>query len=76
MNSLPEGIAGNFSFALITDLHVGNPGNDEDLRLTIQDINSLDDIDFVIASGDITESGSLKELQSARKPDLVHAIAG
>jgi outer membrane protein assembly factor BamB/predicted phosphohydrolase len=58
--------AGNFSFALITDLHVGNPGNDEDLRLTIQDINTLDDIDFVIASGDITEFGSLEELHTAK----------
>jgi outer membrane protein assembly factor BamB/predicted phosphodiesterase len=58
--------AANFSFALITDLHVGNPGNDEDLRLTVKDINSLDNIDFVIASGDITEFGSLTELQTAK----------
>lgn len=54
-----------FTFALITDLHVGNPANNEDLRLTVEDINTQDSIDFVIASGDITEFGSLQELELA-----------
>jgi outer membrane protein assembly factor BamB/predicted phosphodiesterase len=58
--------ATDFTFALITDLHVGNHDNDEDLRLTVADINSQDSIDFVIASGDITEFGSLGELLSAK----------
>ncbi len=56
----------DFTFALITDLHVGNPSNNEDLRLTVDDINTQDSIDFVIASGDITEFGSYEELVTAK----------
>ena len=56
----------SFSFALITDTHVGNPNNDEDLFRTVSDINRLPDIDFVILSGDVTEFGSYDELRTAR----------
>jgi outer membrane protein assembly factor BamB/predicted phosphodiesterase len=55
-----------FRFALITDLHVGNPDNNEDLLRTVNDINSLKNIAFVIASGDITEFGSHDELTTAK----------
>lgn len=55
-----------FSFALITDTHIGNPDNDEDLFRTVRDINTLPDIDFVIVSGDVTEFGSYDELRTAR----------
>jgi len=55
-----------FRFALITDTHVGNPNNDEDLYRTVKDINSLSDIAFVIVSGDVTEFGSYGELRTAK----------
>jgi len=55
-----------FKFALITDTHVGNPNNDEDLYRTVKDINSLSDIAFVIVSGDVTEFGSYGELRTAK----------
>ncbi len=55
-----------FKFALVTDTHIGNPNNNEDLIRTVQDINSLDDISFVIVSGDVTEFGSLEELTTAK----------
>lgn len=54
-----------FKFALITDTHIGNPNNDEDLYRTVKDINSQSDIDFVIVSGDVTEFGSYDELHTA-----------
>ncbi|OJV32183.1 MAG: metallophosphoesterase [Bacteroidia bacterium 43-41] len=54
-----------FKFALITDTHIGNPSNDEDLSRTVKDINSQGDIDFVIVSGDVTEFGAYDELRTA-----------
>ena len=56
----------SFKFALITDTHVGNPNNNEDLYRTVKDINSLSDIAFVIVSGDVTEFGSYEELRTAK----------
>ncbi len=49
----------NFRFALLTDIHISpsNPSPLEDLRRSIDDIKSLDSIDFVLISGDITEAG-------------------
>ena len=56
-----------FKFALITDTHVGNPNNDEDLQRTVDDINhNMPEIEFVIVSGDVTEFGSDNELKSAK----------
>ncbi len=34
----------SFKFALVTDTHVGNPNNNEDLSRTVKDINALPDI--------------------------------
>lgn len=56
-----------FTFALITDTHVGSPENNEDLRRTVQDINIQKDIAFVIVSGDLTEFGSYDELLTAKQ---------
>ncbi len=56
----------SFKFALITDTHVGNPANNEDLMRTVDDINGLSDIDFVIHAGDVTEFGSDHELTMAK----------
>ena len=55
-----------FSFALITDTHIGNPNNDEDLFRIVKDINALPEIAFVILSGDVTEFGAYDELRTAK----------
>ncbi len=57
----------SFKFALITDTHVSNPLNNEDLMRTVEDINDVEDIDFVIHAGDVTEFGSDEELITAKK---------
>lgn len=56
-----------FRFAWLSDIHIGYPTSDEDLRISINDINSLDDIKFTIISGDITSIGSLEELSLAKE---------
>lgn len=56
-----------FSFAQITDLHVGGATGAEDLRRTVKDINQIDSISFVVATGDITEFGSDSELLLAKQ---------
>jgi outer membrane protein assembly factor BamB/calcineurin-like phosphoesterase family protein len=53
--------------ALVTDTHIGGTGADEDLRRTVRDINTIDSIDFVIVSGDVTEFGSDGELKLAKE---------
>ncbi len=55
-----------FSFAHVTDTHIGSANADDDLRATVNDINSNDSIAFVILSGDVTEFGSDKELMLAK----------
>lgn len=63
---LLHGQEGRFSFALVTDTHIGSNGADIDLRRTVDDINCIDSISFVIVSGDVTEFGSDKELRLAK----------
>ena len=55
-----------FKFALVTDTHIGSPDNNEDLIRTVEDINSISEISFVIVSGDVTEFGSFEELKRAK----------
>ncbi|MGB4414067.1 MAG: PQQ-binding-like beta-propeller repeat protein [Paludibacter sp.] len=57
-----------FRFALFTDLHIqiANQQPAEDLQNVVNDVNALQDIDFVIVSGDVTESGDLASLQKAK----------
>jgi outer membrane protein assembly factor BamB/calcineurin-like phosphoesterase family protein len=62
-----NGQEARFSFALITDTHIGGEGADEDLQRTVDDINTTDSIAFVILSGDITEFGSDRELRLAKR---------
>ena len=38
-----------------------------DLRRTVRDINRMDDITFVVLTGDITELGTDEEVQLARQ---------
>jgi outer membrane protein assembly factor BamB/predicted phosphodiesterase len=54
-------------FAWLSDTHIGNPTAAEDLRNSVNDINSLYGIDFTILSGDITEIGSNEELKLAKQ---------
>jgi len=56
-----------FQFALVTDTHVGGATGADDLRRTVEDINNLPAIDFVILSGDVTEFGSDEELRLAKQ---------
>jgi len=56
-----------FLFALVTDTHIGGAGADEDLRRTVEDINAIDSLAFVIISGDVTEFGSDSELLLAKE---------
>ncbi|RZK38652.1 MAG: metallophosphoesterase [Pedobacter sp.] len=56
----------NFKYAFISDTHVGASTGEEDLRRTIADINSQQDLDFVVITGDITEMGTNEELRLAK----------
>lgn len=53
-------------FAWLTDIHIGYPTASEDLNQSVNDINSIKDIDFTIVSGDITATGTLEELSLAK----------
>lgn len=54
-------------FAFLADLHISDvKSNVEDLEASIDDINNLKDIDFVILAGDITEFGSDEEIELAK----------
>ncbi|MFH0990637.1 MAG: PQQ-binding-like beta-propeller repeat protein [bacterium] len=53
-------------FAWLSDTHVGGTTGAADLSLSIQDINSLRDIHFVILSGDITEMGTNIQIELAK----------
>lgn len=57
-----------FTFALLTDTHIStsNPKPMEDLQRSIADINRNPDIEFVVVTGDLTESGDLTSLQAIK----------
>jgi outer membrane protein assembly factor BamB/predicted MPP superfamily phosphohydrolase len=52
-----------FKFAWISDTHVGSTTGADDLRNSVRDINSLRNVDFIIISGDITETGKTRDFQ-------------
>ncbi|GAB3690721.1 PQQ-binding-like beta-propeller repeat protein [Spirosoma flavus] len=55
-------------FAFVTDTHVGAPETAaEDLQRTVNDINALPNIDFIIFTGDVTDFGSDAEFAQAKK---------
>jgi outer membrane protein assembly factor BamB/predicted phosphodiesterase len=73
--------AQQFKFAWLSDIHVGYLTAVKDLERSVRDINNLNNIDFIIVSGDITATGSLEELSlsksildSLKKP--YHIIPG
>ncbi len=59
----------SFRFAFISDTHIGSPngGAEEDLRRTVADINSMDNVAFVVITGDITELGTDAEIKLAKQ---------
>lgn len=66
----PLAIAQNstpFTFALVSDTHIGNKTAHEDLTRTVNDINQNTDIEFVVITGDITEFGADSEIIEAKK---------
>jgi len=53
-------------FAFLTDLHISDVlTNAEDLELSVEDLNSISNLSFVIFGGDITEFGSDEEISRA-----------
>ncbi|MBL1214847.1 MAG: PQQ-binding-like beta-propeller repeat protein [Ignavibacteriae bacterium] len=58
--------AKNIKFAWITDTHIGYKNADKNLELIVAAINKIDSIDFIAATGDITEKGMTGELESAK----------
>ncbi|WP_029034249.1 PQQ-binding-like beta-propeller repeat protein [Salinimicrobium terrae] len=61
--------AQEFKFAFVTDTHIGSPNGvaEEDLQRTVNDINALEDLDFVLLTGDITEMGTDEEIELAKQ---------
>lgn len=59
----------SFRFALLSDLHIqmSDLQPDEDLQRAVNELNFLDDIDFVLVSGDISEYGDRPSLEKAKK---------
>ena len=54
-----------FSFALLTDTHISisNPKPLEDLQRSVADINQNPAIEFVVVTGDLTESGDRASIE-------------
>lgn len=59
----------SFRFAFISDTHIGSPNGsaEEDLRRTVRDINAMNDVAFVVLTGDITELGTNEEIKLAKQ---------
>jgi predicted MPP superfamily phosphohydrolase len=53
-----------FGFAFISDTHIGSPNGvaEDDLRRTVNDINQMNGVAFVVITGDITETETPAEL--------------
>ena len=56
------------SFALLTDTHIStsNPRPMEDLQRSIADINQNPNIEFVVLTGDLTESGDRASIEAVK----------
>ena len=57
-----------FTFALLTDTHISTSNSQpmEDLQRSIADINQNADIEFVVVTGDLTESGDRASIQAIK----------
>ena len=64
-----------FSFALLTDTHISssNPKPMEDLQRSIADINQNPNIEFVVVTGDLSESGDRASIEAIKSAlDQLH----
>lgn len=61
-------VAQHFRFAQLTDLHLNSkvPSHKQDLQESIDRINALDSIDFVLITGDISDDGDQLSMQEAK----------
>ena len=69
-NFIPDGKVAQekFSFAWISDNHLGSFAYaEDDLRQAIEEINTIDSLDFVILTGDLTEFGVTSEFALLRQ---------
>lgn len=58
----------SFKFALMSDLHItADSLAANDLKRAVAQVNATPDIDFVIVSGDLTETGDRVSLEKAKK---------
>lgn len=57
-----------FRFAQLTDLHLTphNPMPKEDLLKSVAQLNATDQIDFVLVTGDLTESGDQESMEEVK----------
>jgi len=55
-----------FTFAFLSDTHVGSGTGAEDLAITVEDLNAIDSVAFVVLTGDITEFGANKEFEETK----------
>ncbi len=56
------------TFAFVSDTHIGAPATAaEDLQRTVDDINAMPEVSFVVITGDITDYGSDEELREAKR---------
>jgi 3',5'-cyclic AMP phosphodiesterase CpdA len=58
--------AQSYSYAWLTDIHIGFTGADKDLAAVVKDINGRSNISFIILTGDIAEKGRNEELDLAK----------
>lgn len=65
-NKFSPSYSQQYKFVWITDLHIGSPNAEIDLNAVVKSINANSEIQFVIASGDITEKGRNSELAEAK----------
>lgn len=59
--------AQDYTFAWLSDIHIGAPTAEQDLMNCVMDINKRRNISFVVATGDIGEKGRDAELTKAKE---------
>ncbi|HOP49412.1 MAG TPA: metallophosphoesterase [Ignavibacteriales bacterium] len=58
--------AQKINFIHLSDIHIGAPKADSLLKISVNKINSMKNIDFVVITGDITDTGNEHELKTAK----------
>jgi 3',5'-cyclic AMP phosphodiesterase CpdA len=60
-------LAQSITFAWISDTHLGSTTGEDDIINSVNNINSLKNMDFIILSGDITETGKTSDIELSKK---------